>query len=154
MDHGSIDKGEGVAAGGDGVAFVDQVNHLGIGAVELADHIQDLAIADNGGLGVADHQIAQGGGMVGLHVVDKDVVQLPVAQGVFQVLKELSLDCPVYRVEQDGLFVQQQVGVEGHPTGNRMGALKQRVLAVIAADPNEIFRNVAGAVHIEKPSFR
>jgi len=68
-------------------------------------------------------------------------------------IKELGLDGPVHRVKQHGLLIQQQVGVEGHPTGNRMGALEQGVLAVVSADPNQIFGDMTDTVHIENPSF-
>ena len=129
------------------------MDFLGIGAVELADHVQDLAVADDGGLGMAEHHIAQSGGVVGLHVVDEDIVQFTTAQSILQIFKELGLDGPVHRVKQHGLLIQQQVGVEGHPTGNRMGALEQGVLAVVSADPNQIFGDMTDTVHIENPSF-
>ena len=102
---------------------------------------------------MAEHHIAQSSGMVGLHVVDKDIVQLTTAQSILQIFKELGLDGPVHRVKQHGLLIQQQVGVEGHPTGNRMGALEQGVLAVVSADPNQIFGDMTDTVHIENPSF-
>ena len=82
-------------------------------------------------------------------MVDKDIVQLPVAQGVLQILKELGLDGPVHRIKENRLLVQQQVGVEGHSPGDRMGAFEQGMLAVIAADPDQIFRDMTGAIHIE-----
>lgn len=92
--------------------------------MELTDHIDGLAVADDFCLGVAEHQIAQGGGVVGLHVVDKDIVQRPAVQSVLQVLHKLGLDRPVHRVEKDGLFVQQQVGIVGHPLGTGWAASK------------------------------
>ena len=132
-------------SGGDGVPLLDQHGPLGVGAVELADHVQGLAVADDGGLRVADHQIPQGGGVVGLHVVDEHIVQA----GVLQIFKELGLDRAVHRVEQDGLFIQQEVGVVGHPTGDRVGALEEGALAVIAADPEKVVCDLADAVHIK-----
>ena len=152
VDHGGVVEGEAVAAGGDGVPLVDQQGPLGIGTVELADHIQGLAVADDGGLRVADHQIPQGGGVVGLHVVDEHIVQAAAAQGVLQIFKELGLDRAVYRVEQDGLFIQQEVGVVGHPAGDGVSALEERALAVVAADPEKVIGDLSDAVHI-KTSF-
>jgi len=34
-----------------------------------------------------------------------------------------------------------------------MGALEQGVLAVVSADPNQIFGDMTDTVHIENPSF-
>ena len=98
---------------------------------------------------MADHQIPQGGGVVGLHVVDEHIVQAASAQGVLQILKELGLDGAVHRVEQDGLFIQQEVGVVRHPPGDRVGALEERALAVIAADPEKVVCDLSDAVHIK-----
>ena len=152
MDHGGVHKGEGVPAGGDGVPLVHQLGPLGIGGVELADHVQGLAVADDGGLRVADHQIPQGGGVVGLHMVDEHIVQLPPVQSVLQILKELGLHRTVHRVKENRLLVQQQVGVEGHAPGDGVGALKQGVLAVVAADPEQVVGDLSDTVHI-KTSF-
>jgi len=149
VDHGGVHKGEGVPAGGDGVPLVHQLGPLGVGGVELADHVQGLAVADNGGLRVADHQIPQGGGVIGLHVVDEHIVQFPPVQGVFQILKELGLHRPVHRVKENRLLVQQQVGVEGHAPGDGVGALKQGVLAVVAADPEQVVGDLSDTVHIK-----
>ena len=136
-----------MTAGGQGVPLVYQDGPFGVGGVELTDHIDGLAVADDFCLGVAEHQVAQGGGVVGLHVVDKDIVQRPAVQSVLQVLHKLGLDRPVHRVEKDGLFVQQQVGIVGHPPGNGMGGLKNGVLAVVGADPDQVVGNFTGAVH-------
>jgi hypothetical protein len=96
---------------------------------------------------VAEHQVAQGGGVVGLHVVDKDIVQPPAVQNVLQILHKLGLNRPVHRVEEDGLLVQQQVGVVGHPTGDGVGRLKDGVLAVVGADPDQVIGDIAGTIH-------
>ena len=136
-----------MTAGGQGVTFVHQDGSLGVGGVELADHVDGLAVAHDLRLGVAEHQVAQGGGVVGLHVVDKDIVQRPAVQGVLQILHKLGLDRPVHRVKEDGLLVQQQVGIVGHPPGDGMGRLEDRVLAVVGADPDQVVGNFAGAVH-------
>ena len=137
-----------MAAGGNGVALVDQVNGLGVGAVELADHVQDLAVTHDGGLGVAQHHIAQSGGVVGLHVVDKNVVQLAAGQGVVQIFKELGLDRTVHSVHQNSLFIQEKIGVKRHPTRHGMGGLEQGVLAVVAAHPDEVLGDMTDTMHI------
>ena len=91
--------------------------------------------------------------MVGLHVVDEDIVQRPAVQGVLQVLHELGLNRPVHRVKEDGFFVQQQIGVVGHPPGDRVSRLKNGVLTVVGADPDEVVGNFTGTIHEENLSF-
>ena len=140
-------------AGGQGVPLVHQDGPLGVGGVELADHVDGLAVAHDAGLGVAEHQVAQGGSVVGLHVVDEDIVQLPAAEGMLQILHKLGLDRSVHRIEEDSLLVQEQVGVVGHPPGDGVGRLEDGVLAVVGADPDEVAGNFAGAVHRENLAF-
>ena len=121
--------------------------------MELADHVDGLAVAHDPGLRVAEHQVAQSGGVVGLHVVDEDIVQLPAAEGVLQILQELGLDAPVHCVEEDGLLIQEEIGVVGHPPGDGMSGLKDGVLTVVGADPDQIVGDLTGAVHIRITSL-
>ncbi len=134
--------------GAQGVPLLHQHGPLGGAPVELAEQVHRLPITDDGSPGVADQQVAQGGGVVGLHVVDEHIVQLPAVQGVLQILEELGLDRPVHRVEEHRLLIQQQVGVVGHPPGDRVVTFKAGALPVVAADPDQILCHVPHTMHI------
>ena len=60
-----------------------------------------------------------------------------------------SSDLTVHRVKENRLLVQQQVGVEGHAPGDGVGALKQGVLAVVAADPEQVVGDLSDTIHIK-----
>ena len=148
VDHGGGVKGEGVPPRAQGVPLLHQHGPLGGAPVELAEQVHRLPITDDGSPGVADQQVAQGSGVVGLHVVDEYIVQPPALEGVLQVLEELVLDRPVHRVEEHRLLIQQQVGVVGHPPGDRVVTFKAGALPVVAADPDQILCHVPHTMHI------
>ena len=147
VDHGGEGKGEGVPAGAQGVPLFDQQSPAGVDAVKLPDQIDGLAVAHHGGLRVAQHQISQRGGVVGLHVVDEHIVQRSAVQRMLQIFKELGLDGAVHGIQQDGFLVQQQIGVIGHPAGNGIGGLKAGQLPVVPPDPHQILCHLAYTIH-------
>ena len=89
--------------------------------------------------------------MVGLHVVYDDIVQRSPVQHKFQILKELAADGQVHRVEQDGFFVQQDVGVVAHALGDGVDVFKQSQPPVAGTDPVQIVLNFFDAVHTIPP---
>ena len=68
-------------------------------------------------------------------------------QNVVDVLEEYLADRRIDRVEQDGLVVEQQIGIVGNPVRNGVNALEHSKSAVIPADPPEILQNLADTVH-------
>ncbi|MPM91055.1 hypothetical protein SDC9_138180 [bioreactor metagenome] len=85
--------------------------------------------------------------MVGLHVVDKDIVQRATVKRVLQVFEELGLHRAVHSIKQDGFFIQKQVRVKRHALGNGKDCLKIRMLAVTGANPKQIVGYLSNAVH-------
>ena len=113
----------------------------------VADHIADLRVADDFRLGIAAHGLLKRLGVVGLHVVHDDVVQRTIAEDISKVFKELAGDGLVHRVEQDGLLVEQDIGVVRHAARDGIHALKQGQTAVGRADPIQILVHFHSAVH-------
>ena len=149
VDHRRHDEGQLMAADGDDVAFLDQVDPVGpVGLEELRQHGLDLRIADDAGLGIAQQQAVNGGGVVRLHMGDDQIVQLPPAELVGDVLKEDLIHGLVNRVEQNGFFIQHQVGVIADAVGNAVHTLKAGEAAVIGADPDQIVIYLSCAIHI------
>ena len=113
----------------------------------VADHVADLRVADDFRLGIAAHGLLERLGVVGLHVVHDDVVQRAAAEDMGKVFKELAGDGLIHRVEQDGLFVEQDIGVVRHAARDGVHALKQGQTAVGRADPIQILGHFHSAVH-------
>ena len=91
--------------------------------------------------------------VVRLHVGNDKIIELPSAQSVGEVFKKRAADGLVNGVEQNGLFVIEQICVVGNAVGNAVNALKAGKAAVIRADPGQIFGNFSGAVHSKPPIF-
>ena len=90
--------------------------------------------------------------MIGLHMVDDQVVQGALSQQILDILQQLPADRPIHRIEEDALLIQQQVGVVAHTSGNGMNVLKQMEPVIIGSHPVQIFRNIADTIHGD-PSF-
>ena len=136
VHHGRGHKGEGVAACGEHVALGNQMQagaHIEI--EELLHHGGNLLVAHDGHLGMVVHQLAQGGGVVHLHMLHNHIVQLAAAQHMVEVFQILSGSGGVHRVEHYGFLIQQDIGIVGNAHGNLIDAFKQRQTPVIGADP-------------------
>ena len=148
VDHRRHDEREGVLAEAHRVAlFHEDGAGVDVEGEVVLDHVADLLVADDLRVGIAQHGVLQGLGVVGLHVVHDDVVERTAVQGIGDVLEELAGDGVVDGVEQDGLLVEQDVGVVAHAAGDGVDALKQRQSAVGRADPKQIVIDLHGAMH-------
>ena len=148
VDHGGHDEGEIVLAGGEGVALLHQDGALGeIAAQKLLHHGLDLGVADDLGLGIAAQQQLLGGGVVRLHVLHHQVVQLPPVQGVGHVFQKDAVHGLVHRVEEDGLLIEKQIGVIGDAVGHAVDALEAGQTPVVRADPDQVVGDFSCAVH-------
>ena len=96
---------------------------------------------------MAQDELADGRGMVRLHMLHDEVVELPPAQHMVDVLKEQAADGLIDGVDQHGFFVQQQVGVIADAVGQRIGILKQVQPPLTRADPIEIFGHFPDTIH-------
>ncbi len=106
VHHRRHDEGELVPAGAQPVALCDDVVFKRVRQrEELSEHGLYLIVAHDGQLGVAQRELLYGRRVVGLHVRDDEVVELPSVQRVGEVFKEGAADGLVDRVEQNGLFV-------------------------------------------------
>ena len=92
--------------------------------------------------------IFQHGGLVGLHVMDEHIVQIPVSQNSRHIFKEGLGDSLVHRVKQNRFLVQQDIGVIGNAIGYGVHALKHGKSAVISADPGQAFGDFSRAMHM------
>ena len=146
VHHGGLNEGEGVRAHREGVALSCGDDAVGdVDALEeLADHGLGERRGHQGALGIAREDLRHAGGMVGLHVVDDEVVEGATVEHSLDVLEVLADDGAVDRVDEDGLLVKQQVGVVGHAVVERVDVLEQGKALVAGADPPQVVVDLAG----------
>ena len=154
VHHRRHDEGQLVAAGFQHVALRDDMGvRLDVEREELLDHRDDLRVTDNLHLRVARDELLQRGGMVGLHMVHDDVIERAAAERMLDVLEEHAAHGLVDRIEQDGLFIQQKIGVVGNALRDAVDALKHREPAVVCADPDQVLPNFFSTIHCSHQSF-
>ena len=125
MDHGCHHKMEFVGAGGKLRGFVHQLHLVkGLLGEEVFQHDQHLVVGDNGGVRIAEQQLADSCGMVRLHVLNDEIIQGAAAQNMLNVFKEHAGNGCIYCVKQNGFLVQQQIGVIGNTVGHGVNTLK------------------------------
>ena len=96
---------------------------------------------------ITDQDFLNRSAMVGLHVVDDQIIQRAAVQQVLDVLQQLAAGRPVHSVEQHSLLIQQQVSVIGYAARDGMDIFKQGKAVVVRTDPIQIVRYIAYAVH-------
>ena len=149
VDHRREDEVERVTAGAELVPFADGLNPGTEvdAAEELGDQLLDLIVADDLCLGVAGDKEFKRCRMVGFHVAYDKIVKLSAVETVGDIVKKGLIYGFVYRVEKNGLFVKQQIGVVGHPVGNSVYSFKTDKTSVICADPDQVVKDFSGAMH-------
>ena len=114
-----------------------------LGTEELADHLFGGGGADGLALGPAAQHLAQGGGVVGLHMLDHQIIQgAAVQQGLHTAEKDLPHRL-VHGVEQNGAAVQQQIAVIGHAVGHGILLFKPVGAAVAGAHIPDVVAHLA-----------
>ena len=148
MNHGGHDEGIAVVAGLQHVALLDDL-HGGryVEGKVLGHHVGGLLVAHHPDTGIAANHLLNGGGVVRLHMLHHQVVQLPTGKHMLHILKKHLIHAVIHRIKQHGLVVQQQIGVVGHAMRHVVHALKYGQTAVVAAHPGQIIGHFSYAVH-------
>ena len=148
VHHRRGHKLQRVAAGAERVALLDRADLPGEAvAEELDDHVPGHGAAEHLHVGIAQDDLLDLGGVVGLHVVDDQIVERAAAQRVGDVLAEGMAHRGVGGIEQDGPFVAEQVAVEAHALRHIIDALEHRQTAPVRADPCIIFIDLSDTIH-------
>ena len=144
VDHGRGDEGQGVLTQGEGVPLAHDNTALGIvGAEEALHHLKCLGGGHHGGTRIALQELVHIGGVIGLHVLDDQVIGGPAAQLSRQVLQPLVGKMAVHGVHDGDLLIQDHVGIVGNAVGNGVLALEEVHAVVVDAD----IANVVGNKH-------
>ena len=137
-------------AGRERVSLLDDLDLSGqIKVKELPEHGLHLGVADDGDLRIPGEKRLYGVGVVRLHMVDDQIIQLPAAQCVLYVFEKRLVHGFVHRVEQHGLLVLQQVGVVRNALRHPVNALEAGKAAVIRADPCQVVGDFSCKMHRE-----
>ena len=148
VHHGSHDKGELVLAQIQYIAFLD---HNGtafqIHIVELVHQAEGLLVAHDPHRGIEPCQLRNVSAVVGLHVVDYQIVRLTAAQSSSQILQILPGHRGISSVHDGCLLVQDHIGIVSHAIRNGEHILKQVQTAVAGANPEDLVCDVADILH-------
>ena len=134
----------------DGQAYVD--GNAAEAAASLEEHGADAVAADDDGLRMAQQQLINRSGMIRLHVLNDEEIQRASGQNVLEIFKKHLAHRRIDGVKQDGLLIQQQIGIVAHAIGHGINALEQGEAAVVSAHPPEVLGNLANTVHKKSPS--
>ena len=148
VDHGGVDKGDGVLAEAAAVPLFYLVDLVGVqGEAELVEERHRLGGGDDFHLGPAEEDFLNGGGVIRLYVVDDQVVQGTARQDGLDVGDELAAHRPVGGVEEDGLLVQEHVGVVADAMVQGMDIFKEGQAVLVRAYPVEIVGDLTVVIH-------
>ena len=115
-----------MAAQGEGVPLLHREGGGGEqGGEELGQHGEGLGVAHQDHIRVLLRQQADAAGVIGLQMLDDQIVGGPALQLRLQVLQPLGGGAAVHGVHDGHLVVQDQVGVVGYAVGDRVLALKE-----------------------------
>ena len=154
MDHGGVDKGHGVLAEALGVPLGHLLDGAGVQAeAELIEEGHRLGGGDDLHVGPAQENLLDGSGVVGLHVVDDQIVQGTAVEDSLHVGDKLPAHRPVGGVEEDGLLVQQDIGVVGHAVVQGVDVLKQGQPVLVRAYPVQVVSDHTVIIHREFPPY-
>ena len=152
MDHGGVDKGHGVLAEALGVPLSHLLDGVGVQAeAELIEEVDRLGGGDNLHVRPAQQNLLNGGGVVGLHVVDDQVVQGAAVQHGLHIGDELAAHGPVGGVKEDGLLIQQDVGVVADAVVQGVDILEEGQPVFVRAYPVEVVGDLAVIMHSVLP---
>ena len=102
---------------------------------KLTHEQEGLFGRDNLDLGMTQQDFLDGCTVVGLHVVDDQIVERFACKQIVHVFEQLTAGRPVNSVEQNTVLVEQEVGVVGHTAWNGMDIFKQSQPVVVGTDP-------------------
>ena len=85
--------------------------------------------------------------MIRLHVVDDEVIQGTATQHSLHIVNELAAHGPVSGIKQDGLFIQQNIGVIADAVVQGMDILKQGQAVVVGTNPVQIVSDFTVIIH-------
>ena len=135
MHHGSGHKGQRVLAEREGVALADNDAVVReIGTEEVLHHGKRLGRGHQLRVGVSLDEVDDIGRVVGLHVLNDEIIGGSVAQRVLNIIKPLVGEVGIHGVHDRDRLVDDGIGVVSHAIGNLVLTLKEVHAVVVYAD--------------------
>ena len=149
VDHGGGDEGQHMLAQAQGIPLPYHDAAVGVvGAEEILHHGKSLGRRNHHSLGIELQELVDVCGMVGLHVLDHQIVGLAADQDLLDIVQPLVGEILVHGVHDRDLLVQDHIGIVCHAIGDYILAFEQVNLMVVDA---YIF-NIVGNHHSNSPS--
>ena len=131
VDHRREHKLQLVLAERQRVAVLHLMLAAASNAIEASHHAKRLLVADNGDVGIILAHESQRTAVVGLHVVNNDIVDGTIADHIADVLYKLCEEIDLYGVYKTHLLVHDKIGVVRHSFGQWPQSLKEVLVAVV-----------------------
>ena len=78
---------------------------------KLTHDFERFFVADNDRFGMPYQNFSHRRRVVGLSVIDKQIIEWASVKSIFYIFQELSAACPVDRIKKDGLLIEQKITV-------------------------------------------
>ena len=149
MHVGGADKGQAVAAQVEHVALFDDHLALGVIGAKVVDHHAEGAHAGHDlSLGIALHKGSDASGVIGLHMVNDQIIRRATVEHGLDVAEPLVNKTTVDRIGDSNLLAQDNVAVVCHAVlGHVVLALEQVNVVIVDANVADIL----GDLHQAKP---
>ena len=121
-----------MAAKLDGIGVFDLYRTV-FDAVEALHHLERLFVAHNLDVGVVLLDQRDGTAVVGLHVVDDQIVDGAVADDLVNVLDELREEIDLHGVNETNLLIINEIRVVAYAIGQRPQSFEEMLVAVVDA---------------------
>ena len=139
VNHRSKDKIQDVGAQFQRVAGLYGLADIGGNVLEeLIQHGKCFGISHNNRIRIGFHEFHDAGGVVRLHVLDDEIVNLAAVQLRADIVQPFIPETDVDGIEESRLPVKDQVGIVSHAGRNDILSLKEIDLMVVDADIADI----------------
>ena len=128
--HGREVEGERVFAHGEGIAVL-HTQRVVVDAVVTLHHFEGFGVAHDSHVGIFLADKLDRGRVVGLHVVDDQIVDCAVSDNFGDVVQQTVGIGGIGRIDQNILFVGNQIGVVGNSVRERPKVLELVFTAVV-----------------------
>ena len=122
-----IAEGQGAA-----IAHLDFLA-LQVKLEKVVDHVEGLRGSDYSGIGIYLQKIGDIGCVVRLHVLDDQIIRLPVLQYLLDIVEPLMGEIGVHGVHHRDFLVQDYVRIIGHAVWHLVLAFEKIHLVVVYA---------------------
>ena len=148
MHHRSHSKSKSMSARTKSIAlFYDDFSGLYVKVEKLRNHNESLEVADNFDIGILFYDCADASAVVGLHMIDHEIVEFSSRKHVFDILEKLKTCDAVDGIHKYRLVIEYEIGIVAYAVFNGIDVFKQSYLSVIDAYPIHIGCNFLYAVH-------